>query len=121
VIFFIELLSTPPPNGTKELKSIANVRRLFDSCIEEDEDDSEDVNSILSIIDDEFGGWPILEGSKWDNSTFNFPKLMLKLNAYNTYAIFKPTTRSDEKKATIPGIRVRLSIYEQLGMLYFNI
>lgn len=109
-----DLFSKSPPKGTKELNAITNARRLFNSCAEEVEYDSDDVNNILSIINNEFGGWPILQGSKWNSSTFNFSQLFLKLNKHNKYVIFEIHARVNDENSSIKGIRVRLNIFKLL-------
>ena len=107
--FISELLSTPA-NDNDELDAIVNSRLLYHSCLDEDRIEAEGIKSILTLIDTEFGGWPILQGSQWNSSAFNFTRLLLKLNEYNNFAIFVIATHTSEKNSSINGIRVCLDI-----------
>lgn len=103
----LELLLSPLPNGTVELKSILHARNMYQSCIDEDAIDAEGVDVILRLVDTEFGGWPILKGSTWDNSKFNFSYLLLKLSEYKYNVFYNIRTEIDEKNSTFRSIRVR--------------
>ena len=110
-VCFVELLSTPPSaNDNEELDAIVNSRRLYDSCLDEDRIETEGIKSILTLINTEFGGWPILQGSEWNSSAFNFTRLLLKLNEYNNFAVFVVATHTNERNSSINGIRVCLEI-----------
>ena len=50
------------------------------------------VEPVLSIVNDEFGGWPILQGAAWNESTFNLSDLLLKLRKYDDGIIFSVDT-----------------------------
>ncbi|UJR21017.1 hypothetical protein I4U23_024117 [Adineta vaga] len=94
------LLSMPTSNTTVEPNSIINARRLYASCVNEEAIETDDVRVILSFIDTELGGWPILLGSTWDASTFDLSRLLLKLNQYNTFIFFYIMTGIDEQNST---------------------
>jgi hypothetical protein len=110
----IDLLSTSSSNETKELNAIINARRLYKSCVEQDKLETDDIDTILKLIDNELGGWPVLQGSSWDNSAFNFSQQLIKLNTNSNYIIFLAVTLVDDKNSSIQGIRVRSNICEQL-------
>ncbi|CAF3760157.1 unnamed protein product [Rotaria sp. Silwood1] len=59
-----------------------NARRMYASCVDEDGIEAEGIDTILSFVNTELGGWPILQGSTWNNATFNFSRILLKLNEY---------------------------------------
>jgi hypothetical protein len=80
---------------------------MYASCIDEDGIEADGFNAILSFINTELGGWPILHGSTWNNSTFNFFRLVLKLSEYSSSVIYNSRTQIDEKNSSIQGIRVR--------------
>jgi hypothetical protein len=80
---------------------------MYTSCINEDAIEADGVNAILSFINTELGGWPILHGSTWNNSTFNFSHLLLKLSEYGNTVIYSVGIRIDEKNSSLQGIRVR--------------
>lgn len=109
-LFSIELLSTPPPDSEEELPAIVNSRRLYNSCLDEEQIELEGITSILTLINTEFGGWPILQDSQWNSSTFDFTRLLLKLNEYNHFSIFSIATHTNEKNSSINGLRVGLDI-----------
>ncbi len=109
IYFFIisELLSSSPPNGTVELNSTLNVRRLYASCVNEDAIEAEGPDVYLHFVNTELGGWPILQGSTWDSSTFNFSRLLLKLSEYSFNVIYNAGTQIDEKNSSSRTVRVR--------------
>ncbi len=114
VLRLVDLLSTSPSNDTKELDAIVQSRRLYNSCVDENQIETDGVDAILSLVNTELGGWPILQGSTWDSSTFNFSHLLLQLNEYNNYIIYKAGTEIDDKNSSITSIRVRSKMYELL-------
>ena len=73
----------------------------------EDNIEVEDISPILSLINDELGGWPILEGSSWSDSAIDLPSLLLKLRAYSNSIIFGMGTSTDQKNSTEYDIEVR--------------
>ncbi len=76
---YVDLLSATSANETDELHSVTNARQLYSSCIDEANIETEGIDPILSLINTEFGGWPILQGSSWDSSTFNLSNQILIL------------------------------------------
>ncbi|CAF1616696.1 unnamed protein product [Adineta steineri] len=106
---FADLLSSSPSNRTKKSKAITNARRLYSSCIDEDTIETEDVDVIMSMINKELGGWPVLQGSAWNESTFDFDRLMLKLSQYNNYIFYTVNTGVDETNSSIRSIHIRPS------------
>ena len=110
----VDLLSTSPSNSSQELKAIVNSRRLYNSCIDENQIETEGVNTILTFVNTELGGWPILEGSKWNRSIFNITQLLLKLNEHSNFAVYLVMTLMNDKNSSINGIRVRSYICKLL-------
>ncbi|CAF1071368.1 unnamed protein product [Adineta steineri] len=99
-----DLLSSSPSNITKESKAITNARRLYSSCIDEDTIETEGIDVIMSMINKELGGWPVLQGSAWNESTFDFDRLMLKLSQYNNYIFYTVNADVDEKNSSVRSI-----------------
>ena len=99
--------SSPLPNGTNNLQSVLNARRLYNSCIDELTIESEGVEELLSLINNEFGGWPILQAASWNASSFNLSRLLFKLREYNHNIIYSFNTITDEKNSSTYYIRVR--------------
>lgn len=93
-------------NDTSEPKAVINARILYHSCINEQKIEDEGINTILSLIDKDFGGWPITQGSSWNNSTFDLLSLLLKLREYNNNIIFAVGTSVDEKNSAKYDIEV---------------
>ncbi|CAF0951778.1 unnamed protein product [Didymodactylos carnosus] len=89
-----------------ESESVANARRLYKSCIDEAGIEAEGVNPILSLINSEFGGWPILQGPSWNNATFDLSNLLLTLRKYNNNPVYRVGTSTDEKNSTAYDIEV---------------
>jgi hypothetical protein len=103
---FADLLSSSPPDGITELMAITNARRLYASCVNEEAIEVDDVNVILSFVDTELGGWPILEGSGWNESTFDFFHLLLKLSQYNNFLFYDVDTTIHEMNSSVNCIQV---------------
>ncbi|CAF0727802.1 unnamed protein product [Adineta steineri] len=95
----VDILTPPSTNDTKEPNAIINARNLYHSCINEQYIEDEGINPILSLINNEFSGWPIIQ-SLWDNSTFDFLNLLLKLRKYNNDIIFSISTSIDDRNST---------------------
>ncbi len=108
-MFVVDLLSSLPSNGNIESKAVINAR-LYNSCIDEDAIEEEGVGELLSLIDTEFGGWPILKGSTWNNSTFNFSELWFKLSQYNNFVFYDVETKISKKNASTYHIQVNILI-----------
>ena len=89
------------------IQSLINARRLYDSCINETAIELEGVNGLLSVVNNELGGWPILQGSSWNVTSFNLSRLLLKLREYNYNVIYGCGTSTDDKNSSVNYIRVR--------------
>ncbi|CAF3695574.1 unnamed protein product [Rotaria sordida] len=86
----VDLISSSPTNGKTESKAIINARHWYNSCINESAIEEEGVNVILSFINKELGGWPVLLGDTWNESTFDFYRLILKLSQHNHFIPYTP-------------------------------
>jgi hypothetical protein len=106
-MLFVDLLSSTSDNETDELKPVINARVLYSSCINEEQIETEGIDPVLTLINKEFGGWPILLGSSWNSSTFNLSNLLLKLRQYNYNIIYRINTDTDEKNSSITDTVVR--------------
>jgi predicted metalloendopeptidase len=116
-----ELLTSSPPNGTVELNSTLNARRMYASCINEEAIEAENISVILPFINTELGGWPILQGLGWDSSTFNLSRRLLKLTEYSNSVIFNAGTQIDQQNSSIRSVRISQNVLA-LGdrNYYFN-
>ncbi len=95
----IDLLSTTPANETNPLQCVINARRLYSSCIDDVQIEEDGVQPILSLLETEFGGWPILQGSSWNNASYNLSNLLFKLHQYNYNPVFGINTGIDDKNS----------------------
>ena len=119
----LDLLSSKPHNKTVEPKAVMNARNLYGSCMDEAGIEMDGVESVLSIVNNEFGGWPILQGSAWNESTFNLSELLLKLRKYDDGFLFSVVTATNDENSSIYDIEVKqtmlvlhfLQIILQLG------
>ena len=84
-----------------------SARILYSSCIDEGMIELEGVEPVLSRINTELGGWPILQGASWDSSTFNLSNLFFKLQQYNHNIVFKINSDTDETTSSVANIFVR--------------
>ncbi len=107
---FIDILTSPLPNDTIDIKAISNARQLYSSCVNELAIESDGVDTVLSIIDNDFGGWPILNGLSWNETQFNLSHLLFKLRLYNNNIIFNCGTTTDDKNSSAYYVRVRNNI-----------
>ena len=89
-----------------EPEAVVNARRLYKSCANETGIEADGVDAIISLVNSEFGGWPILLGSTWDGSTYNLTKLLTALRKYNNNPIFRVGTSTDEKNSSTYDIEV---------------
>jgi hypothetical protein len=97
-------------NNSNELKSIVNIHRLYNSCIDENMIRKNSIDIILSLINREFGGWPILQGSTWNDSQWNFSRILFKLSEYNTNVFYSIKTNINNKNSSIYAIHVSRSV-----------
>ncbi|CAF4114520.1 unnamed protein product, partial [Adineta steineri] len=104
-----DILTLPLPNEMTNIQSIRNARILYDSCNNETNIESDGVTAILSLVNNEFGGWPILQGSSWNAASFNFSNLLLKLREYSSNIIYSCDTETDEKNSSVYYIQVSQS------------
>lgn len=107
---FEDILSSTSLNISAESKAITNARRLYTSCVNETTIELDGVDVILSFINKELGGWPILLGSMWKESTFDLLHLMTRLSQHNNFIFYKVKSVADEKNSSIRSIRVRVYI-----------
>ncbi|CAF4423120.1 unnamed protein product [Rotaria sp. Silwood2] len=102
----IDLLSSTSSNETMEPEAIINARNLYESCINETAIENDGVEAILSIINDEFGGWPILQASSWNATTFNLSDLLLKLRKYDNEIIYRIDTATNQENSSVYDIEL---------------
>ncbi|CAF0728323.1 unnamed protein product [Adineta steineri] len=104
----VDILTPSSTNDTNEPNAIMNARNLYHSCINEQHIEDEGINPILSLINNQFGGWPIIQSS-WDNSTFDILDLLLKLRKYNNNILFGIGTSVDDRNSTEYDLRITQS------------
>ncbi|CAF4289925.1 unnamed protein product, partial [Rotaria magnacalcarata] len=94
------MLTLPVPNELNNVQSINSARLLYTSCINETALALEAESALLNFVDNELGGWPILQGSSWNESSFDLANLMYKLREYNQNIVFGFSTSTDEKNSS---------------------
>ena len=109
LFFSSDILTSPLPNGTAGIRSIDNARRLYDSCVNEAAIEAAGTDALLSIVNNELGGWPILTGSSWNSSTFNLSRLLVKLREYGQSVIYSSGTSTDDRNSSAYFVQVRES------------
>ncbi|CAF0843396.1 unnamed protein product [Rotaria sordida] len=102
----VDLISSSPTNGKTESKAIINARHWYNSCINESAIEEEGVNVILSFINKELGGWPVLLGDTWNESTFDFYRLILKLSQHNHFIPYTVQTTIDRRNSSLRSIKI---------------
>ena len=83
-----------------ELKSFRKAQRLFDSCMNESSIESYDIHSMISFINDELGGWPLLSESSWNEAQFDLAQTLNKFNQHSLSTFFSILTQLDEKNSS---------------------
>lgn len=106
MLLLSDILNSPLPDETKDIRAIINAQRLYTSCIDENGIEKEGVTMIFNIVNDQLGGWPILQGSSWDPSTFNLSRLMTKIREFSQNIIFSFGTSIDDRNSSAYYIRV---------------
>lgn len=92
-------MSETPENTSDKPHCVENACALHNSCIYKAKVDEEGVAPVLSLIDIQFGGWPILSDPSWSNATFNLLSLLLKLHQYNYNIIYGISIDVDKKNS----------------------
>ncbi|CAF1051487.1 unnamed protein product [Adineta ricciae] len=105
----VDILTLPLPTDMTNIQCINNTRVLYDSCVDEATIETIGVNTLLSTINTEFGGWPILQNSAWNASTYNLSVLLQKLREYNQNIIYSFGTSIDDQNSTVYFVRVSQS------------
>ena len=103
-IIRLDLLSS---NTTDTTAAVAHARTLYASCINEAQIEHEGVAAVMDIVNNEFGGWPILHGTAWNDTTFNLTQLLLQLRKYDDAIIFSVTTATNQENSSVYDIEVR--------------
>lgn len=106
----LDILSSPLDTDANDSIAVNNAQILYKSCINEALIDSDGVEPILSLINTEFGGWPILQGPTWNNSTFDLFTLLKNLQRYNYNIFFRIGTSTDEKNSSNYDIEVSFKL-----------
>lgn len=101
-----ELLTSTTANGIVQLNSTLNAGRMYASCINEAAIETEHIDVILPFVNEQLGGWPILQGSGWNNSTFNLSRRLLTLTEYSNSVLFDVSTQIDQQNASLRSIRL---------------
>ncbi|CAF4155885.1 unnamed protein product, partial [Adineta steineri] len=106
VIFdIIDLLSTST-NESIQLNSVINAQHLYNSCIHEEAIEKDGIDGILSVIHTQFNGWPIIEQSNWNESTYNLLDVSVKLSQYNSFPLFYTLTYNDDENSSAQCIYI---------------
>lgn len=115
-LVFSDLLSSPSSNETTEPNAVINAHNLYDSCVDEAAIEADGVEAVLNIINNEFGGWPILQGGAWNASTFNLTDLLIKLRAYDDGIIFSVVTATNQENSSVYDIEVTDHFYDTIDI-----
>ncbi|CAF1128115.1 unnamed protein product [Didymodactylos carnosus] len=103
-----------------EPEAIKNARNMYQSCVDEAAIENDGTDTLLTLINNELNGWPILLGDNWNNSTFNLLKILLKLREYNNNIIFSIATTTDDKNSSAYCIRIAQSDIALEQRTYYN-
>jgi len=103
----IDLLSTPPSDDAAEPNAVVNARHLYNSCMNETNIEVDGVEAVLAIINNEFGGWPILHGSTEQTvPPVDLAELLVKLRKYDDGIIFSVATATNQENSSVYDIEL---------------
>jgi hypothetical protein len=94
-------------NGSTDPRAIVNARNLYQSCLNESAIEIDGVGAILSILNDEFGGWPIINGDLETPALFDFSDLLLKIRKYDNSIVYRVNTATNQVNSSVYDIEVR--------------
>ena len=94
-------------NVSADPRAIVNARNLYQSCMNESAIELDGVGPILSILNDEFGGWPIISGNLAVPPPFDPVNLLLKIRKYDNSIAFRVNTATNQENSSIYDIEVR--------------
>lgn len=104
-LLLVDILTNPLPDEVKSIAAIDNARLLYHSCVNEDAIEKEGIIKILDIVND-LGGWPMIEGLRWNSSNFNLSRLITKVRDYGQSIIYSFGTSTDDRNSSTYYIRV---------------
>ncbi|UJR19267.1 hypothetical protein I4U23_022396 [Adineta vaga] len=99
----VDLFATSS-TSINELQSILNARILYASCMNEKAIETDSLKSILSFIDTELGGWPIIKGSDWSNLNYTLANHLLRLNLYSLNPLYTIVSTVDRINSSLYNI-----------------
>ena len=102
-----DLLSEPIK--TNDIESIRNAKNLYTSCMNEELIEKYGEEVILKYIQNEFGGWNILNKESENNKNFNSTVIMdklVKLRMLNVKPFFDFDVQSNPKNSSLTVLRL---------------
>lgn len=99
------------PIKVNESKPFTLLKRLYKACMNKtiiEETGLDEVKELLGY----FGGWPVLEGSKWRKEHFDWKRTIYKFEKSGLYTdyLLTVTVSVDEKNSTRRIINVRANL-----------
>lgn len=94
------IISEPPK--LNESKAIRFAKYFYASCVDQDEfTDGHAVQQITDILD-ELGGWPVVKGDTWQESSFDWAETVKRFRrlGLKTKAIFLLNIATDPKNSS---------------------
>ncbi|XP_064611411.1 neprilysin-like isoform X2 [Liolophura sinensis] len=88
-----------------EGEATKKAKYLYQSCVNETLIDSRGLNPAFTLLE-EFGGWPVVNGSDWDETSFDLVKLLAKLRLYNNKILIEQWVGSDDKQSDTNIIQI---------------
>lgn len=108
--FVSDLLSSSVSNETELPKSVINARRLYQSCVNEDNLTDDDMDSFLSSIREQFFDWLTNPNITFDEYNFHLTELLLKFNEYNSFFFYQIKTTIDFDNIETLKYRIRVEL-----------
>jgi membrane metallo-endopeptidase-like protein 1 len=114
-----DILSKPTPNETA-LNCVKNARNFYSACTNDEQIEKDGVQPFVDLVNTKFGGWPITQGSSWNNSTFNLENLFVQLRVYGYNVIFRIHSNIDEQNSAATNIAVGQGLLGLPSRHYFE-
>uniref|UniRef100_A0A1Y1LRH1 Peptidase M13 N-terminal domain-containing protein n=1 Tax=Photinus pyralis TaxID=7054 RepID=A0A1Y1LRH1_PHOPY len=95
------------PQTPTEPKPFALLKRLYQACMNETEIELDNLKTMKSILH-ELGGWPVLEGRKWNRESFDWIKSVARLrkSGYSPHYFIRLSVKPDVYDASYKMLNI---------------
>lgn len=110
------------PVAVNESESVANAKRLYASCVDEASIEERSLTDILTLINKEFGGWPILKEGQFRKNRQALLETMISLRKLDSPQFFEVAVSYNPKNPRRFILRVNnlffMILFDFLNLLF---